>query len=131
MPPIVSCSPPPMVPMSPPPLTDDYEGNSPDIVGFGSNGLTHDEISIGPPDLNCEEIEDLDFNSFGGLNNDDYDVTGMESNSLNEGYILEGCYRKLPIEHPNYILKYLLKHRTVGKTSFHSFGSHPCVASQW
>ena len=82
VPPIVSCSPPPMASMSPPPLTDDYEGNSTGIVGFSSKGLPHDEIGIGPSDLSSEDIEEHDLDSFGGINNGDYDVTGIESSTL-------------------------------------------------
>ena len=77
VPPIVSCSPPPMSSMSPPPLPDESEGKSLDIAEFNFNGLNHDEAEIGQSDLNGESMEELDYDTFGGLDNDGYDVTGM------------------------------------------------------
>ena len=77
VPPIVSCSPPPMSSMSPPPLPDESEGKSLDIAEFSFNGLNHDEAEIGQSDLNGESMEELDYDTFGGLDNDGYDVTGM------------------------------------------------------
>jgi hypothetical protein len=78
VPPIVSCSPPPLSPLSPPPLPDDSEGRPSDIGGFSFNSLNHEEIRIGQSDLNTDAIEDLDYDGFSGLDNDEYDLTGME-----------------------------------------------------
>ena len=77
VPPIVSCSPPPLAPLSPPPLPDDSEGRTSDIGGFSFNSLNHEEIIIGQSDLNTDAIEDLDYDGFSGLGNDEYDLTGM------------------------------------------------------
>ena len=87
VPPIVSCSPPPMASMSPPPLPDDSEGKPSDIVEFSFNGLGHDEIGIGQSDLNGEVNEELDYDTFSGLDNDNYDVTGMAGFYLGKGRI--------------------------------------------
>ena len=75
VPPIVSCSPPPLAPLSPPPLPDDSEGRPPDIGGFSFNSLNDDEI--GQSGLNTDVIEELDYDGFSALDNDDYDVTGI------------------------------------------------------
>ena len=74
VPPMVSSSPPPMASMSPPPLADEYEESCTD-AGFNLN-MGHDDLCLSPPNLN-DENENLDFASCGGLNSDDYDVTGM------------------------------------------------------
>ena len=66
-----------MASMSPPPLPDDSEEKPSGIVGFSFNGICHDEIGIGESDINGDIIEEHDYDSFSGLDNDNYDVTGM------------------------------------------------------
>ena len=74
VPPIVSCSPPPLTTMSPPPLPDDSEERSSDIGGFSFNALD-EEIGVGHSNFNSDDTEELDYNSYGGLDNE-YDLTG-------------------------------------------------------